>query len=197
MPNPTYPRDRFDDLADETGRVGAHRSENPRLRGGVILLWAVVATIVLVAAGIFGSLVVSGRIALFPTTAPTAASLPEVAPVVDTTSTVIVLNASGQQGLATQTKDVLVTAGWNAESVLPGDAGGSFETTTVYYSQTDDEAAALGVADVIGGAQVAQSSQYDAYPVEDNPATEADETQAVRLVVVIGTDRVTGATPAS
>ena len=197
MPKSTLPRDRFDELAEESGRVGAHRAENPRMRGGVILLWAVIATIVLVAAGIFGSLVVTGRITLFPTAEPTAEPVPVVTPVVDTTSTVLVLNASGQSGLATQFKEVLVANGWTSESVFPSNAGASFETTTVYYSLPEDEAAALGVADVIGGAEVAQSSDYDAYPVEDDPNTEVDETQALRLVVVIGTDRVAGATPSA
>ncbi|MFG6443916.1 LytR C-terminal domain-containing protein [Microbacterium sp. P06] len=195
MPRPTMPRDRFDDLADESGRVGAHRAENPRMRGGVILLWAVIATIVLGAAGIFASLLISGRVTLFPTPEPTSSVAPAPTAVIDSSSTVIVLNASGQAGLATQVREVLVAAGWTMESVLPGDAGTSFETTTVYYSQPEDEAAAAGVAEVIGGADVAQSTAYDAYPVEDDPDTEADETQALRLVVVIGTDRVT-ASPA-
>jgi hypothetical protein len=196
VPRPTFPRDRFDDIADESGRVGAHRAENPRMRAGVVLLWAIIATIVLVVAGIFVSLLLSGRVTLFPTTEPTVAPAATVEPVVDTNSTVIVLNASGQNGLATEVKDVLVAAGWSAESVQPGAAGTSFETTTVYYSLPGDEAAAAGVAQAIGGADVAQTSEYDAYPVEDDPDTDVDETQSLRFVVVLGTDRVTP-TPAA
>ena len=46
--------------------------------------------------------------------------------------------------------------------MLPGDAGTTdFPETTVYYAFPEDEAAALGLAGVIGGAQVAQT---DAVP---------------------------------
>lgn len=163
------------------------------MRGSVVFLWAAIATVVLLVAGIFGTLIVSGRIDLFPADTSAAQPPSAVTPVVDTSATVIVLNASGQQGLATQAKETLVQAGWTAESVLPGEAGSPFELTTVYYSQPEDEAAALGLADVIGGAEIAQSAAYDAYPVEDDPNTEINEVEARRLVVVIGTDRATGA----
>jgi hypothetical protein len=197
VPKSTFPRDRFDELADETGRVGAHRAENPRMRGGVVFLWAAITTLVLVAAGIFGTLLISGRITLFPAEGPVATPLPIVTPVKDTASTVIVLNASGQAGLATEVKDTLVAAGWTAESVLPGEAGSQFETTTVYYALPEDEAAAYGVAEAIGGAEVAQTDEYDAYPVEDDPGTDVNEAEARRLVVVLGTDRAAGASPAA
>ena len=39
MPTTSFPRDRFVDVP-ETVRVGAHRAENPRIRGWVVLLWA-------------------------------------------------------------------------------------------------------------------------------------------------------------
>ena len=71
MARSTFPRDRFDDLPDPTGRVGAHRAENPRLRGWIIFLWAAIATLVLIIAGIFATLVVSGRISLGPDAEPT------------------------------------------------------------------------------------------------------------------------------
>ena len=48
-------------------RVGAHRAENPRMRGWVVLLWAALATVVLIAIGIFGTLLASGRIDFAPT----------------------------------------------------------------------------------------------------------------------------------
>ena len=43
-----------------------------------MLLWAALATIVLIAVGIFGTLLASGRIELFPTPTPTVAPVPEV-----------------------------------------------------------------------------------------------------------------------
>lgn len=189
MPKTSYPRDRFDDLPADAGRVGAHRAENPHLRGWVILLWAALATIVLIAVGIFGTLYASGRIVLFPTPTPVATAAPEVTPVIDTSYSVLVLNATPEEGLATQMKDDIVAAGWPADTVFASEAGTTdFAQTTVFYALPEDEAAAKGLAElVLGGAQVAQS---DAYQPEDDPDTaDVDESQTRQLVVVIGLDR--------
>ncbi|MFJ6652863.1 LytR C-terminal domain-containing protein [Microbacterium sp. NPDC091313] len=183
MARTTYPRDRFDDLAHESGRVGAHRAENPRMRVGVVLLWAAAAAVVLTVAGIFSALVLSDRISLGPAEAvPTPSAIAEVEPVKDTSYPVLVLNATPQDGLATQVRDTIIGAGWPADSVNAGGAGSTdFETTTVFYVDEADEAAARGLADVIGGAEVAQSSQYIA------PDDSGDSKQ---LTVVLGLDQL-------
>jgi hypothetical protein len=179
MPRSSYPKDRFDDLPQTHGRVGAHRAENPHMRGWVIALWAALATVVLIAAGIFGVLVVSGRIDLFPTPTPTPTPTPVVTPIVDQTYGVSILNATPEEGLATQMKDVVVAAGWSADAVLAGGAGSTdFAETTVYYLLPGDEAAALGLAQVIGGAKVAQSDVY-----------QPTDPEAKELTIVIGLDR--------
>ncbi|MHC2998766.1 LytR C-terminal domain-containing protein [Microbacterium sp. HJ5] len=178
MPNTTFPRDRFDDLPD-AGRVGAHRAENPRMRGWVVLLWAALATIVLIVVGIFGTLLVSGRIELFPTPEPTAQPTAQVTPVLDTSYQVVILNATPEQGLATQMKDVVVGAGWTDGQVLPSDASADdFAETTVYYVTPEDQAAAAGLAEAIGGARVEQSEVYQ-------PA----DPETRQLTIVIGLDR--------
>lgn len=178
MPTSTYPRDRFDDVP-ETDRVGAHRAENPRMRGWVVLLWAALATVVLIGIGIFGTLLASGRIELAPTPTPTVEPVPEVTPVVDVNYDVLILNATPEQGLATQLKDVVVTAGWSDDKVTAGEAGSQdFPTTTVFYVDAADEAAAAGLAEVIGGAATEQSDAY-------LPSTP----DARQLTVVIGLDR--------
>lgn len=158
------------------------------MRGWVVFLWALLATIVLIAVGIFGSLIATGRVTLFPTPTPTVTPLPEVTPVVDTSFGVLVLNATPETGLATQTKDLIVGAGWAETSVVAGEAGSTdFATTTIYYALPEDEAAAAGLADVIGGAELVQS---DAYQQVDDPGTEdVDESTAKQLTVVIGLDR--------
>ncbi|MBD3942773.1 LytR C-terminal domain-containing protein [Microbacterium sp. NEAU-LLC] len=188
MPTSPYPQDRFDDLPD-TDRVGAHRAENPRMRGWVVLLWAALATVVLIAVGIFGTLIASGRIDLAPTPTPTVAPAPEVTPVKDTTYQVQILNATPEEGLATQMKDTVVNAGWAEDAVAAGGAGSQdFPTTTVFYSDPADAAAAAGLAEVIGGAATEQSDAY--------PAPSADVKQ---LTIVIGLDRTAAgqsATPA-
>lgn len=158
------------------------------MRGWVVLLWAVLATIVLVTVGIFGTLLVSGRVVLFPTPTPTASPLPVVTPVVDTTYEVLILNATPEVGLATQMKDVVVGAGWTEETVSAGEAGSTdFAETTVYYYLPSDEAAAAGLAEVIGGARIAQSDVYQ--PVDDP--------EAKQLAVVIGLDRTANPPSAS
>ena len=159
------------------------------MRGWVVFLWAVLATIVLVAVGIFGTLIASGRIVLVPTPTPTPTPIATVAPVVDQSYAVIVLNATPEQGLATQTKDVIVAAGWPEDSVTASGAGVTdFPETTVYYAFPEDEAAARGLAEtVLGGAKVAQSDQYQ--PADDPATADVDESATKQLVVVIGLDR--------
>jgi hypothetical protein len=180
VPRTTFTRDRFDDLPVDAGRVGAHRAENPRMRGWVVLLWAALATVVLIALGIFGTLLLSGRIVLFPAPEPTVAPLPIVTPVVDTTYEVLVLNATPEQGLATQLKDIVVAAGWAEEMVLASEAGSTdFAETTIYYYLPTDEAAAAGLAETIGGAKLEQSDVYQ----------PADDPEAKQLTIVIGLDR--------
>src|SRR5690606_36581273 len=139
-----------------------------------------VAALVLIVAGVFVSLVFMGRITLFPEAAPTVQPTPEQTGVVDTTYSVLVLNATSEEGLDVQLRDTLLNSGWSAESVVYGAAGDQgFADTTVYYVSEADELAAIGLADVIGGAQIEQS---DFYADPANPEQR-------QLVVVIGRDR--------
>ncbi|MFT4214425.1 MAG: LytR C-terminal domain-containing protein [Microbacterium sp.] len=187
MPKSPPPKDRFDDLPADRGRIGAHRAENPRMRGGLVLLWSAVATVVLVALGIFGTLIATGRVTLFPTPTPTVTVTPTAEAVLDTSYKVTILNATSQEGLAGTFSDKLVDAGWSADDVTAGEAGSDdFETTTVYYSDAADEGAARGLAEAVGGAEVALSDAYD-YLVGDDGESQ--------LVLVIGLDRTTQATP--
>lgn len=156
------------------------------MRGWVVLLWAAIATIILIAVGIFGTLMLQGRIELFPTPEPTPTQTAEVAPVVDPTFSVNILNATPEEGLATQMKDTVVAAGWSADTVLASGAGTTdFPTTTIYYGAAADEAAAKGLAEVIGGAEIEMTEVYQ--PVDDP--------EAKLLTIVIGLDRT--ATPPS
>lgn len=165
------------------------------MRGWVVFLWAAAATVVLVVVGIFGTLVASGRVALFPSAIAVPTPVATAAPVIDTAYAVIVLNATPEDGLATTVKDQIVAAGWNADAVTAGEAGSQdFPTTTVYYAFAQDEGAARGLADVIGGAQIVQDAVYQ--PADDANTPE-DESKAEQLAVVIGLDRVsTPPTPA-
>jgi len=189
VPTTTYPKDRFDELPADTTRVGAHRAENPRLRAGVLLVWAAVAILVLVAAGVVGTMIVTGRIALFPAE-PTATAVVEAPveadPVVDTSYPVLILNATSERGLASSLRDTVVGAGWSSDVVDAGEASThDFATTTIFYVTAADEGAARGLAQVIGGADVEMS---EAYAGPDS----ADGAPSKQLTVVVGQDRASG-----
>lgn len=150
------------------------------MNGWVVLLWSFVSALVLIVIGIFIALVMMGRIALFPSAAETIEPTPEATGVIDTTYSVLVLNATAEEGLDVQVRDTLLNNGWAGDAVNYGDAGQQdFETTTVYYVAEADEQAAIGLADLIGGADVAQSDFY----------ADASNPDEKKLVVVIGLDR--------
>ena len=177
---PTPPRDRFDDITASPDRRGAHRAENPRVRGWTTFVWALAATAVLVVVGIFGSMIWQGKIVLFPTPAPTVAVIPTAEPVVDTSYTVLVLNGTPEEGQATLAKDELVANGWPEGNVLAGNAGErAFPLTTVYYAAPEAEGAARGLAGVIGATEVVLDPEY---PLPGTPVTQ--------LTVVLGLDRI-------
>lgn len=155
------------------------------MNGWVVLLWSFVAALVLIIAGIFGSLVSMGRISLFPEAAPTSVPTPEETGVVDTSISVVVLNGTPDEGLATQMRETLINSGWAADTVFAGDSSTTdFATTTVFYVNEEDELAAIGLANLLGGAAVQQSDYYSG-------ETEEGEKQ---FTVVIGLDRSPSAT---
>jgi hypothetical protein len=159
------------------------------MNGWVVLLWSFVAALVLIIAGIFGSLVVMGRIELFPEAAPSAVPTPEETGVVDTAYSVMILNATPDEGLDEQMRDTLINTGWPADIVFASDSASTdFTTTTIYYVNDEDEAAAIGLAGVIGGAEVRQEDFY----------ADLNDTGGAQLTVVIGLDRSASApeTPA-
>lgn len=154
------------------------------MNGWVVLLWSFVAALVLIIAGIFGSLVVMGRITLFPEPVASATPLPEETGVIDTGYSVMILNATAEEGLDEQMRDVLINNGWPADTVFASDSTSQdFSTTTIYYVSEDDELAAIGLAGLLGGAAVEQSDFY---------LGETEEGQK-QLTVVIGLDATAGA----
>ncbi|MEI2268873.1 LytR C-terminal domain-containing protein [Microbacterium sp. No. 7] len=178
--------DRFDDVSPNVSRVGAHRAENPRLRIGLIVFWSAVATVAIVAAGVFGTLLSTGRLSFGPAAGPSGTSQ-VVAPKVDTSYQVLVLNATAETGLGARIRDQVIAAGWADADVEVSNASSTdFPTTTVYYARPADEAAARGLADAIGGAEV---SLDDTYQVVAPPeTTAADGASRPQLVVVVGLD---------
>jgi hypothetical protein len=154
------------------------------MNGWVVLLWSFVAALVLIIGGIFGSLVVMGRVSLFPEAVPTAVPTPEETGVVDTSISVLILNGTPDEGLDTQMRDLLINNGWASDIVFAGDSSSQdFPATTVFYLNDEDELAAIGLANILGGAAVQQSDYYSGQ-------TEDGQKQ---FTVVIGLDRSSSA----
>ena len=181
---PKFDRDRFDDVPADLDRVGAHRAEKRPGSGWIAFAWAALAVGVLVGAGVvylgvannsfqFVNPSTSGSAeAEAPeteteteteTTAP--APTPSVTPLTDpsqvdaSVTTITVLNGTATAGLAGSASDRLESAGWVVGT--QGNASERVETSTVYYSAAEDEAAALGLAERLGITDVESS---DAFP---------------------------------
>ena len=151
------------------------------MNGWVVLLWSFVAALVLIVAGIFVALVMMGRITLFPAAEEEIVPTPEPTGVVDTSYSVLVLNATTTEGLDAQMRETLINAQWPDDLISYSDAGSQdFAETTVYYVAEADELAAIGLADLIGGASVEQSDFY----------ADPGDPEQKQLVIVIGADRV-------
>lgn len=147
------------------------------MNAGVVLLWAVVAAAILIIVGTFATLVYTGRITLGPDASSTLSPAPEETGIVDVSYAVLILNGTADEGADARMRDVLVSAGWSGDDVIAGPIGTTdFSITTVYYVLEGDRAAAMGLADLIGGADVVLSDHY----------ADADDPDARQLTVVIG-----------
>lgn len=179
-------KDRFDDLPARPARIGAHRAETPRLRVGVIVLWSVVATVAIVAAGVLSTLFATGRLDFNARSAPGSSSQ-VVAPQVDTSYEVLVLNATPDVALSDAVRQDVIAAGWAEADVQESNASSDdFATTTVYYGTTADEAAARGLADAIGGAEVSLDDTYQVVAPPETASAGGDPRS--QLVVIVGLD---------
>ena len=177
---PESARDRFDVIPHSQGRVGAHRAENPGMHAWFVLLWAAVATVVLIGVGIFGAMVAMDKISFGSAPVPTASPTPTATkPALDTSYAVFVLNGTTATGFATATRDTLVNAGFPGAAVAAADADKQdFTTTTVYYQTPADKPGAEALAALIGATKVAQSDVYANDVVPDQK----------QLTVVLGLD---------
>lgn len=182
-----YPRDQFDELPDHLLRVGAHRGPARKGDRWIAFGWAALATVVLVAAGIYGLSRVDASYSFdFPfagegtqTPAPPETPEAEVTPVTDPTTIVdreidiAVLNGTTTTGLQTNAATILQAALWTVELAANASAD-DVEETVVYYSTAENEDVALGIAEALGVGIVRLS---DAFP-------------GTKITVILGTDFV-------
>jgi len=165
----TFPKDRFDVIPDDLERVGAHRAPRKLGRGWLWFAWSALATIVLIAAGVFGLFLINGNLNIkdvFPgstTAAPTVTATqtptPTITPTVNPALHVTVLNGTTIDGAAGSVATTLQNAGWqNVDTANASDT--TITKTIVYYSTPANEAAALGVAQSLPGSTVALTQVY-------------------------------------
>lgn len=178
MPS-NFPRDRFDDVARDQGRVGAHRAELPRSRGWTTFLWASVAAVVLFAGGVFGTLVVMGKISFGEATPESTMSQAPIEARIDTNYSILILNATPDDAKTAEVTQLLLAAGWTQDQVFSIESDDkNFEHTTVYYPLPGDQSPALGVAGLMSEALIEQSDVYQM----------GDVAESAQLTIVIGAD---------
>jgi len=182
-----FPKDRFDDIPPGLSRIGAHRAPPRKGRGWIVFMWAAIATVVLVAAGITGLLILDDQLGeglgggeADQTPVPSVVQTAE--PTIDPNASITVLNGTDTPELATKAIAQLNAAGWS-QTITPSNADRTVETTTVYYQDPSQEGAARGVAEALGGASIQLSDQL-AVPTEDG----ADP--VLQILVVLGADYV-------
>ncbi|GHD52401.1 LytR family transcriptional regulator [Mycetocola manganoxydans] len=181
-----FAKDRFDEIPEDLRRVGAHRAPVPAGRGWFLFLWAGLATLLLVGAGILGLTLLGDRVNFVETprpaaTAPAPTETPVAVATIDPDSMVTVLNGTTTRGLATRAIEKLNSAGWT-QSITPGSASATdVEKTTVYYEDPSQEGAARGLAEGLGIGSIQLSTQFQ-IPVDDG------EEPLLQLTVVLGSD---------
>lgn len=181
-----FAKDRFDEVPADLKRVGAHRAPVRPGRGWFVFLWAALATVVLVAAGILGLTLLGDRVTFVDSSTPSATEpaqtdTPAAVATIDPDSMVTVLNGTDTRGLATEAIEELNEAGWT-QSITPGNASATdVETTTVYYEDPTQEGAARGLAEALGVGSIQLSTQFQ-IPVGEG------EDPVLQLTVVLGAD---------
>lgn len=188
----SLPRDRFDDIPTRVDRVGAHRAPRKPGRGWIGFAWAVVATAVLVVAGLFGVAMLNPafEVPFVPretsTPTPTPTVIVTAEPITDpatvdperlATLSIAVLNGTATSGLANVVGDQIAAAGWPDPSRAAASQNDE-ELSVVYYADPADEGIARGLMALLGASDVQQS---DAFP-------------AAQITIVIGADYVPPAT---
>ncbi|MGO3148214.1 MAG: LytR C-terminal domain-containing protein [Leucobacter sp.] len=171
-----YPTDRFD-MVPNSGRVGAHRvTAQPRI------VWLYVfATLagaaLLTAIGIIGVNLAnsSGSLPPLPSETQEIPAEPQITAELDPEASVVLLDGTSAQGeLALRLAPVITSEKFGVILAAVPAASADVEISAVFYADPADEAAALGLANELGGISTYSSTEYTDY--------------GARLVVLLGSD---------
>ena len=171
----SYPEDRFDRV-QHSGRVGAHRvTARPRyiwqyLIAG-LLGFAVLTTVGILAVQSVGG---SGRLPLASPGGTSGSAEPRVEAELDPEATIAILNGTPTENLAAALDQIVTEEQWGKIQFSGSAATTDVTISAVFYSDPDDESAAAGLAEKLGGVSTYTSDDYESYDV--------------RLVVLIGAD---------
>jgi hypothetical protein len=174
----TFPKDQFDTFPEDLARQGAHRAPKKKGGGWLGFLAAVVATVVLIAGGLYGvSLFNDSFKFTFPGSStsteetPSATPTPEAAPILDPTTIeksrkikITILNGTTTAGIQDEVLKTLKAQKWPATSAVVASSS-DIEDTFIYYSNPEDEDVARGLVIALGIGQIRESSQYLGAPV--------------------------------
>lgn len=174
----SFPPDQFDDIPGDLARVGAHRAPPKVGRGWIRFGWAALATVVLVAVGLFALSRLNPEFKLdLPFGGATASTTPTPTPaktadaVTDPTKvdpklnlSISVLNGSATDGVQNKAGDAIKAAGW-PDPARANASTRTEKTTVVYYRSADFEGIARGLAALVGAQQVQLSDAYLGAPV--------------------------------
>lgn len=176
-----YDPDRFDDVPDTLGRVGAHRAPRRRGRGWIAVAWALLASGILIVAGLYSLSLVSDSVTFeipgfsepepMPTPEPTPTMTPTAQPVVDPSTvelpsgfTITVLNATPAGGLSAQAGAELAELGWPVGTTTNA-AQDDVPETVVYYSDPAHEGLARGIAQQLSVGDIELSDAFPGAPI--------------------------------
>ncbi|MEO7006892.1 MAG: LytR C-terminal domain-containing protein [Terrimesophilobacter sp.] len=173
-----YPHDRFDELPDDLLRRGAHRASPRKGRGWIAVLWAVVATMVLVAGGLMVLSLITNRDNPFTsqyisTPGTSASATPSGTPTaeakLDPNIPLTILNGTTVAKLANQVGDKLAAEGWGGADEGVGSrlsaSRNNVEKTVVFYSDPANEGAARALVASLKVGEVRLSNDYPASPI--------------------------------
>ncbi len=170
----TLPKDRFDRLP-KSRRVGAHRIAARPHRFWFYLVAVVIGVVLLSAAGIVAVQVFGTNVGTFTSDQAEPGSAPaQIEGVVDPEATVAILNGTETPNLQAGLEEVITEEAWGTIAFVEYAASRDVEVSAVFYSAPEDEGAAAGLAQELGGVSYYQSPNYAEY--------------GVRLVVLLGAD---------
>lgn len=169
-------RDRFDEVP-KISRVGAHRAVEKVGSRGMRFVFALLATLILTAAGILLVMMqpksVSFMDELVKDGAPVATPV-VIEAEVDSGTSIIVLNGTAHENLALDIDEIIVDEGWGS-TLFSGDAENrDVEISAIFYSDPADAGLAKGLGENLGGISFYESDQFASY--------------GTQLTVLIGND---------